>query len=168
MYEYIPLLPCACYISCPSHPPWRGEGYKLSRKHCIISLSSAFCHIISLGPNVLLTDLFSTSSHNALPVLSESQFQAHTKLQENSSFVFYDFMCLDSRWKDKMFTRIHCALHCLLNQVFNYYCNSKILEQSHISECSVSCLHAMTLSRIMVPRQHIIRFLCVYHRQTSY
>jgi hypothetical protein len=26
----------------------------------------------------------------------------------------------------------------------------------------------MTLSRIMVPRQHIIRFLCVYHRQTSY
>jgi hypothetical protein len=78
-------------------------------------------------------------------------------------------MLLDSRREDKVsgvngskHYQIQSALNFLLNQTLIYYCCSNIFEVCHILKGSVACLYVLTLPCVLVTRQHILSFHCVY------
>jgi hypothetical protein len=59
-------------------------------------------------------------------------------------------------------THIQSPFNFLANQIFICYCHSQVLELSYIFRGSVGCVDVMILPYILVTRQHMLNFLCVY------
>jgi hypothetical protein len=148
-----------------------GEGYKLRRPILYSFLQPPVTSSL-FSPNILLSNLFpnnlsSCSSFNIRDCHPNTKPQVKSVVSYILIFIF-----LDGRWERVLnwmtasITQTQSALKFFINQILICFCVSEILELCHIFKGSVSCVHVMILSCILVTiHQHIVTwYACDYRR----
>jgi hypothetical protein len=105
---YAFLIPPGCYIPCPSHPPWFNNSNNIwwrvqSMELLIIKFSLTSCYLTRLGPNILLSTLFSNSLNLCSSLSVKDQVCYPYKTVKIIVFYILIFTFLDSWREDKTF-----------------------------------------------------------------
>jgi hypothetical protein len=125
-------------------------------KFLIMQLSPSTYHFLLLGPNILLSTLFSNTL-GLCSSLDKGDQDTHPYRTTCKIIVLYIliFMFLDSRREDRCFsTRRQQALpefHLLvISSLLKFLCCSQTFEMCHIFKGSISCLYVMILLCLLV------------------